>query len=318
MTRPHTERVLLDLARAYGAGPVVSARMRFVAVDDCESMDAAGLSLCVETETLARAGSAVALGRDGQPKDPELRKWWTSLSDETRQELSEWDSGQFRQEGRGVAYRVREFNHWTRTPGVVLTPESRPKTGPLLALCQAHVTGMPRVLEDWLLCVALQDAPRWELVAFAMTATEHEAWAVEEAGYSIVYGLQGRVRDRARLYGVRAERYLGQVTAAREVLLRWLDMAAEMVPCVAGNADRVTNFGDLSGHPAETWWRPEGREVHFATSTRTRAKHSRRSRHNPERTQSKPRRNPMGFQQRSDNTVRAPCKPGASVRNANA
>ena len=318
MTRPHTERVLLDLARAYGVGPVVSARVRFVAVDDSESMDAAGLSLCAETETLAQAGKAVALGRDGQPKDPELRKWWESLSDKTRQQVSDWDSGQFRQEGRGVAYRVREFNHWARTPGGVLSPESRPKTGPLLALCQAHASGMPRVLEEWLLCVALQDARRWELVAFAMTATEHEAWAVEEAGYSIVYGLQGRVRDRARLYGVRAERYLRHVTAAREVLLRWLDTAAEMIASITANAGRVTNFGDLSGHPAETWWRPEGRELRSATCTRVRARQSSRSRHNPKQTQSKPKRNPVGFHARTGSTVPAACKPAASARNANA
>ncbi|WP_374607266.1 hypothetical protein [Thermomonas sp.] len=211
-----------DIASAYGYTANQGRRTR------AEKLyDGAGLVICKPTETLARAGKAIATGSDGRPKDPQLWDWWGTLSDADRQRLIEWDSGQFGQRGRAVPYRVRQFKRWTRAAGVEHAPNVGPRPGPLLALSMARAAGMPSLLEEWLLCVALQDASRWRLVALSMETVGHEAWAAEEAGYAIVYGNQGRLRDRAKRYGVRAAVYAEKVGEAREVLLRWLDKAAE-------------------------------------------------------------------------------------------
>lgn len=98
------------------------------------------------------------------------------------------------------------------------------------ALSSARYAGMPRLLEAWLLCVALKDAERWVLVRdVLLSLNSFEPWAIEEAGLLIVFGSPDAQRVRAKVRRVRAGTYVSSVAPVLAVLTRWLDRAARWV-----------------------------------------------------------------------------------------
>lgn len=129
-----------------------------------------------------------------------------------------------------MEYRVGEVCHWKQESGSVLWPFLMTEAGLMDALSSARYAGMPRLLETWLLCVALKDCERWVLVRdVLLSLNSFEPWAIDEAGLLIVFGSPDAQRVRAKVRRVRAGTYVSSVAPVLAVLTRWLDRAARWV-----------------------------------------------------------------------------------------
>lgn len=150
--------------------------------DDEENSNVAdGFYVTKQTETLMQAGRAI------NAKDAEQRRLLRGCDADTLKAAQEWsDTHRLAPRGRGLAYRVSEFEHWkTATQKVVMVPRARPTTRVLDALSDAGLDGPLRSL---LIFVATQDAHFWPKVRLHAVACGHTGWACDEAGLLLAIG----------------------------------------------------------------------------------------------------------------------------------
>lgn len=186
-----TDRAVRLVALAYGCGRhledvadkfAVSTRTQEGGPDDEENSNVAeGFYVTKQTETLMQAGRAI------NAKDAEQRRLLAGCDADTLRAAQEWsDTHRLAPRGRGLAYRVSEFEHWkTATQKVVRVPRARPTTRVLDALSDAELDGPLRSL---LMFAATQDAHYWPEVRLHAVACGHAGWACDEAGLLLAIG----------------------------------------------------------------------------------------------------------------------------------
>lgn len=260
------------IALAYGCGRhledvadrfAVSVRTQEGGSDDEENSNVAdGFYVTKQTETLMQAGRAI------NPKDREQARHLSRCEPDHLLAAQEWsDSHRLAPRGRGLPYRVSEFEHWkTVTKNIVMVPRARPTSRVMDALADADLDGP---LEHLLMFAATQEAKYWPKVRLHAVACGHAGWACDEAGLLMAIGdcrkehrphdlPRRRQSDRAKANGMRAETYALAVRAARSLLEEWLHRAAvRLLEAMAPESGVALNHGEPSALMAETWLRPD-------------------------------------------------------------
>lgn len=285
---PATQGVQL-LARAYGYGQSwdrTEGRLaiggvsweptdaRSGAGDEANPAASAGITLARETETLLLAGKAV------NPKDKRQNQLMQRAPPAQRAEALAWSEQNDLKDvnGKTSPYRVREFEHWKQSGGVMFVPTVPSSQKTLRALSRAKLAGP---LRHMLLFAATHDLQHWAKVVPFAVASGHPAWACEEVAREFC-GAKRTVREGAKDAGVRAEDWSREVRRARAWLDGWMERAGARLLAGRGEygvlvedsvylpTDSATsalgrhvrdpatsNHGDLTGITAERWWRPQ-------------------------------------------------------------
>ena len=274
-----TERAIRLVALAYGYGPHFDGVLDAYAApaqrwtptnrrtgdgDENNPAGTSGLSISNRSETLMRAGSAI------NPKDRRQVQLLSRCDVDKLRTAQEWsDANSLRKPGRGVDYKVHEFEHWQSVTAVVMVPRARPTTRVLEALADAELDGP---LEHVLMFAATQDPRYWPKVKLHAEACGHPAWACDEAGLLLALGAwqtrrnwnakhqrspTRRQRERANSLHIRTETYAVAVHAIGTRLEEWLERASrQLLEAIAPESNVVQNFGEPSASLAETWWHP--------------------------------------------------------------
>lgn len=285
-----TERAIRLIALAYGYGPhfdgvldaYVAPAQRWTPTnrrtgdgDENNPAGTSGLSISNRSETLMRAGSAI------NPKDRRQTQLLSRCDADKLRTAQEWsDANSIRKAGRGIDYKVHEFEHWQTVTSVVMVPRARPISRVLDALADAELDGP---LEPLLMFAATQDPRYWPKVKLHAEACGHPSWACDEAGLLVALGewhtrrsrnskhnrsASRRQRDRAKALCMRIEDYATVVHAAFGRLDEWLNRAScRVLDAMAPESSVLQNFGEPSATLAETWWHPDRtRERKYFTS----------------------------------------------------